>query len=54
LKTFMARFADQFTCVERVMAEWTIGERSVADRMFHHRMLMKIRLGHLRRRIRIW
>ena len=54
LKAFMTRFADQFTCVERVMAEWTIGERSVADRMFHHRMLMKIRLGHLRRRIRIW
>ena len=54
LEAFAARFAGQFTCVERVLAEWVIAERSVTDRMFHQRMMMRIRLGQLRRRMRAW
>jgi hypothetical protein len=54
LEAFAARFAGQFTSVERVLAEWTIEERSVADRMFHQRTMMRIRLGQLRRRMRGW
>ena len=54
LEIFLNRFAGQFTCVDRVLAEWTIAGRSVTDRIFHQRMLMRIRLGRLRRRMRAW
>jgi hypothetical protein len=54
LEAFVTRFAGQFTCVERVLAEWAIAERSVTDRMFHQRMMMRIRMGQLRRRMRAW
>lgn len=54
LEAFAGRFAGQFTSVERVMEEWAIGDRTMTDRMFHQRMLMRIRLAHLRRRMRVW
>jgi predicted deacetylase len=50
LEAFVARRAAQFTSVERVLAEWAIGQRSMADRVFHQHMLMRIRLGRWRRR----
>jgi hypothetical protein len=50
LEGFLERFAGQFTCVERALQEWAIRERSVGDRLFQARMLMRIRLKRLRRR----
>ena len=50
LESFLCRFAGQFTCVEQVLADWEIGARSVGDRIFHARMMTRIRLGRLRRR----
>jgi predicted deacetylase len=49
LEVFLERFAEQFTCVDRVLDEWAIEGRSVVDRMFQARMLTRIRLGRLRR-----
>jgi Uncharacterized protein conserved in bacteria (DUF2334) len=54
LEAFLSRFAGQFTCVERVVAEWAIAGRSVTDRLFHQRMLMRVRLARLRRRMQGW
>lgn len=51
LETFLARFAGQFTSVERVLREWEIGERPLADRGFHAWMLTRIRLSRLWRRL---
>jgi predicted deacetylase len=50
LETFLERFAGQFTCVERVLAEWPIGERSLADRLLHTEALGKIWLRRKRGR----
>jgi predicted deacetylase len=51
LEAFLARFSGQFTSVDRVLAEWTIGERSFGDRCFHGWMVLRIRLGRFRRRM---
>lgn len=48
LETFLERFAGQFTCVERVLAEWPIGERSLADRMWQAQALGRIWLRRKR------
>jgi hypothetical protein len=52
LEVFLERFAAQFTSVERVLAEWPIRQRSLADRLFHTRSLIRIRLAKIRRRFR--
>jgi hypothetical protein len=49
LERFLEESADQFTSVDRVLAEWTIRRESVADRVFHSRMAMRIRLKMFRR-----
>jgi predicted deacetylase len=49
LEKFLERTAGQFTSVERVLAEWPIGERSLADRLRQAEALWRIRLRRLRR-----
>jgi hypothetical protein len=49
LEDFLRRLSTQFTSVDRVIAEWTFRERSVADRWFHARMLTRIKLSRWRR-----
>ena len=51
LEFFLERFSGQFTSVDRVLAEWPINERSFGDRCFHGWMVLRIRLGLLRRRV---
>jgi hypothetical protein len=51
LEAFLERFRGQFTSVDRVLEEWTIAERSLGDRCFHGWMVLRIRLGRLRRRV---
>jgi predicted deacetylase len=48
LEAFLERFAGQFTCVQRVLAEWPMERRSAADRMWQAGLLLRIRLGRLR------
>ena len=51
LESFLERFSSQFTSVDRVLAEWPFPARTVADRIFHARLLLRIRLARLRRRL---
>jgi hypothetical protein len=51
LEEFLARFASQFTSVDRVLAESTIYERSWDDRLFHARMVTRIKLAQMKRRL---
>jgi len=50
LGAFLERFSSQFTSVDRVLAEWPFPPRRVPDRIFHARLLLRIRLARLRRR----
>jgi predicted deacetylase len=50
LEAFLERFAGQFTCVERVLAEWPIDERSLTDRLWQAEALAKIWLRRKRGR----
>jgi len=50
LEIFLERFAPQFTSVDRVLAEWPERSRTVADRLFHQQLVMRIRLARLRRK----
>jgi len=50
LELFVEQFAANFTSVGRVLAEWPQRTRTIADRLFHHRLVMRIRLARLRRR----
>jgi hypothetical protein len=50
-EVFLRRFAARFTSVDRVLAEWPVAERSLSDRLFHERMLARIRLRRIRRRL---
>jgi hypothetical protein len=49
LEEFLTRSAGEFTSVDRVLEEWTVGPRSVADRLFHVWMVMRIRWRRFRR-----
>ncbi len=49
LERFLERFAAQFTSVERVLAEWSFPARKLGDRIFHERLLLRIRISRLRR-----
>jgi predicted deacetylase len=49
---FLGRFSSQFTSVDRVVREWPIVGRSVGDRVFHARAMMRMRLARIRRRLR--
>lgn len=51
LESFLERFSLQFTSVDRVLAEWPFLERTAADRIFHARLLLRIRMSRLRRRL---
>jgi len=51
LEQFLKRCGPRFTSVDRVLAEWPIGERSLGDRLFHERTVMRIRWS---RTIRRW
>jgi Uncharacterized protein conserved in bacteria (DUF2334) len=52
LEGFLEGAAERFTSVDRVLEEWTIGSRSAADRIFHFRMMTRIRLRrYMRQRI---
>jgi len=51
LEEFLVRFSAQFTSVDRVLAEWTIIERSWTDRLFHARLVLRIKLAQMRRRL---
>jgi hypothetical protein len=53
LAKFLERFAAQFTSVDRVLAEWSFPSRAAADRIFHARMLLRIRAARFRRRLGI-
>jgi len=50
LEDFLEKFAELFTSVNRVLAEWPERKRTLADRLFHQRLLARIRLARLRRR----
>jgi hypothetical protein len=50
LEIFLERFAAQFTSANRVLLEWPKRRRTIADRVFHHRLVMRIRGARLRRR----
>jgi predicted deacetylase len=50
LASFLERFSAQFTSVDRVLAEWPFPPRTLAGRIFHARLLLRIRLAGLRRR----
>jgi predicted deacetylase len=51
LERFVDRFAEQFTSVNRVLAEWPRRAPANADRLFHYGLLLRIRLARLRRRL---
>jgi hypothetical protein len=53
LESFLERFSSQFTSVDRVLAEWPFSPRTAADRIFHARLLLRIRIARLRRRLRV-
>jgi hypothetical protein len=48
LESFLCRFGDRFTSVDRVVAEWPIGERSVGDRCMHGLTMLRVRTKRLR------
>lgn len=53
LEVFLHRFGSRFTSVDHVLASWPIEERSLGDRLFHARKIMRrrvSRLGHYLRR----
>jgi hypothetical protein len=50
LESFLERFSAQFTSVDRVLADWSFPPRTTADRIFHARILLRIRMARLRRR----
>jgi len=49
LEAFLERDAAQFTSVDRVLQEWPLAKRSLADRLFHGWMVARIRISQLRR-----
>ena len=51
LEDFLERFSAQFTSLDRVVEEWPIADRSIPDRIFHARMLSRIRLARLYREL---
>lgn len=51
LEVFLERFSSQFTSVDRVIAEWPFPARTLADRVFHRRLLLRIQLARFRRRL---
>jgi len=51
LESFLERHWAQFTSVDRVLREWPVRKRSVGDRVFHTRLMLRIRAARLRRRI---
>ena len=51
LEDFLVQFASRFTSLEQVLEEWTIEERSWRDRVFHTRVMGRIRIGQVRRRL---
>jgi uncharacterized protein DUF2334 len=53
LEDFLGRFSAQFTSVDRALAGWPVANRSLADRLFHERMVLRIRLRKARRRVRV-
>jgi predicted deacetylase len=54
LERFLGRFAAQFSSVDRVLEEWPIRERALADRIFYARMLTRIKLSQTGRKLRLW
>jgi predicted deacetylase len=53
LESFLERHGSQFTSVDRVLAEWPLAKRSVADRWFHTRIVLRLRIARFRRRWRV-
>jgi hypothetical protein len=51
LGNFLERFSAQFTSLDRVVQEWPIADRSLADRVFHAQMLARIRLARFYRQL---
>ncbi|WP_263357815.1 DUF2334 domain-containing protein [Acidicapsa ligni] len=51
LEMFLERYASRFTSVERVLAEGSVRPRSPGDRLFHFRMMLRIRLVGIKRRL---
>jgi hypothetical protein len=51
LERFLSEHGHQFTSVKRVLNEWPTPPRSFADRLFHARLLMRIRASRLKRRL---
>lgn len=49
LESFLERHSAQFTSLQRVLTQWPFPPRTLADRIFHARLLMRIRLARLRR-----
>ena len=49
LESFLTRFGDRFTSLERVLSEWRIENRSLADRFFHVRKILQINISRTRR-----
>jgi hypothetical protein len=54
LEGFLERFAEQFTCIDRVLEEPAIRQRSMGDWVFQARMLIRIRLRRLQRRVGVF
>ncbi len=50
LQSFLERHSAQFTSVDRLLREWPARERTMGDRLFHARLLLRIRVARLRRR----
>ena len=49
LRDFLEHWHGQFTCVEQVLAEWPVRERSQGDQWFHWKTMLRIEMGRLRR-----
>lgn len=58
LGRFLTRFGPQFTSVQQVLAEVHTGQpvpdRSLADRWFHRRMMVRIWLSRLKKSFKSW
>lgn len=50
LEIFLQRHSTQFTSLDQVLTQWPFPPRSLADKIFHARLLARIRLARLRRR----
>jgi predicted deacetylase len=52
LELFLHEHASRFTSVDKVLASWPIGQRSVGDRTFHARKILGSRISRVRRYLR--